>query len=134
VTVVDPANVRDLVQDLFDTAADAEALAAGLAAPQIGALFAVFVLTEAVGAGPLEVINPEIVHTKGGQSSEREGCLSIPGEIYRVTRPRKVRAMWLDLGGTRHEAWLTGASARAFQHEFDHLRGVLISQIGERVR
>ncbi len=124
---VDPGLLK-LVEDLSDTVRAAEGL--GLAAPQIGVLRRVFVLDlEAlqIGKGVKAFINPEIVEKAGWVVGE-EGCLSIPGVYGEVGRFARIRYRAQVLQGeemVEEEGELEGLPARAFQHELDHLNGVL---------
>lgn len=99
----------------------------GLAAPQIGISYAVFVLNV---TRPMAVINPVIVSQGDRMWEEIEGCLSLPGQKFKVIRPRKIKARWLDVDGKEQCATFEGWTSRAFQHEYDHLSGTLINQIG----
>ena len=112
-----------LIDDMLDTMYDA--MGVGLAAPQVGILKRIVVID--VGAGPLVLINPEILETSGSQTGD-EGCLSLPGKTGTVTRPNyvKVRAMNLDMQSFELEA--TELLARAVCHECDHLDGIMYTQ------
>lgn len=96
---------------------------AGLAAPQVGVQKRLFVFD--IGEGPVTVVNPEIVETSGEWTYE-EGCLSVPGLYFPITRPNKVTLRGLDVDGK--EVLLEGDEllGRVFQHEVDHLDGVLL--------
>lgn len=128
--VEDYEAARGLAADIMDTALSVGGL--GLAAPQIGVTLRAFALTKMAGIEGA-FINPEIMRRKGGASVAEEACLSIPGKIYRVRRYRKVRLSWFNLGGRRHEAWFGHLPARVIQHEMDHLDGLMIDDVGERV-
>lgn len=109
-----------LLDDMKETLADANG--AGLAAPQVGVLRKVCIVD--VGEGPIELINPEIIHTEGEQDGA-EGCLSNPGEFGLVKRPMIVTVRAQDRNGNWFEKTGEGLCARAFCHEIDHLHGVL---------
>ncbi|MDK2814180.1 MAG: peptide deformylase [Thermoanaerobacter sp.] len=94
----------------------------GLAANQIGVLRRLVVID--VGEGLLELINPEIVYEEGEQVGA-EGCLSIPGVVGEVKRPKKVKVKYLDREGKEREIEGEDLLARALCHEIDHLNGVL---------
>lgn len=115
--------LSQLLDDLADTLHHSEGV--GLAAPQVGVLRRVFVMD--FGDGILEVVNPEIVDTKGAQEGP-EGCLSFPGEYGIVRRPKKVKLEAQD----RHGNWFTftgeDLSARCICHENDHLDGIVFKQ------
>ena len=95
----------------------------GLAANQIGIDKRFFVLD--VEGRKLKIINPEILEFGDELIEFEEGCLSIPGVYRNVTRPEKIRVKYMDENNTIHEELLEGLISRAFQHELDHLDGVL---------
>lgn len=114
-----------LIDDMIETMYAAPGI--GLAAPQVGVALRIFVVDITVGRDPqalLALVNPEFIEREGTQLEE-EGCLSVPGFNATVVRPTRAVMKALDRGGQeqRHEA--TGLLARAFQHEMDHLDGVL---------
>lgn len=96
----------------------------GLAAPQVGVLRRIVLVDD--GEKILELINPEIVETKGEQE-DYEGCLSIPGKWGITRRPAYVRVRATDRHGKTFEAEGEGLVARCFCHEIDHLEGVLFT-------
>jgi peptide deformylase len=112
--------LRNLAKDMLDTLYGANGC--GLAAPQIGVSERVVVID--VGKGPLVLINPEIT-VREGQARDSEGCLSIPGRSEYVTRAQKVRVNFMDLRGKTVTMDGEDLLARAFQHEIDHLDGIL---------
>ena len=121
VTDVDGKVIR-LVDDMFDTLVDSgNGLA--LAAPQIGVQKQVVVWD--FGDEPLAIINPEIVESDGEWVYD-EGCLSIPGLYVEMLRPKMVLVRGIDLNGEIIEIEADELEARMFQHEIDHLNGVLM--------
>jgi peptide deformylase len=113
--------------DLFETMRAARGV--GLAAPQVGVLRRMFAydvgLDEETGEHPHGVlVNPVILRRDGKQVGE-EGCLSFPGLYYECTRAMEVTVDACDLGGEPLTLEGSGLLARAFQHEIDHLDGVL---------
>lgn len=96
----------------------------GLAAPQVGISKRFFVLQEP-GGTPMVFINPEIIETSLEMSEFEEGCLSVPGVWGAVSRPESIRIQAQDATGRLFRLSLQGYLARIFQHEFDHLNGVL---------
>jgi len=94
-----------------------------LAAPQIGVQKRVFVWD--FGDEPAVVFNPEIVESDGEWVYE-EGCLSIPGLYVEIVRPKHVLLRGVDLNGNPIEWEADELQARMFQHELDHLNGVLM--------
>ncbi|ODP26968.1 Peptide deformylase [Paenibacillus nuruki] len=129
VTKITP-NVQKLLTDMADTMYDADGV--GLAAPQVGILKRLIVVDVGDDNGLIELINPEIIESNGEQLGT-EGCLSIPGLNGQVRRALEVTVKGLDRNG--EELTITGRDllARAFQHEIDHLNGVLFTDIAERV-
>jgi peptide deformylase len=93
----------------------------GLAAPQVGVSERLVIVKT---KDPIVLINPIITYMEGEELGE-EGCLSIPNVIGEVTRASKVRVKGLDITGEEVELEATDLSARAFQHEIDHLDGIL---------
>ena len=99
----------------------------GLAANQIGLPWRLFVVNIGVETDKdnlVTVINPEISAMEGSQLGE-EGCLSIPDVISEVNRASQVEIKGYDLDGNEVRYEAQGYLARAFQHEMDHLNGVL---------
>jgi len=113
-------NILKLLDNMADTMRAAEGV--GLAAPQIGISKCVVVID--VGEGLIELINPEII-AREGEEIAAEGCLSIPGVEGDVKRAAKVQVRAWDRTGKTVTYTGTGLLARAFQHEIDHLSGIL---------
>ena len=114
-------DVRALVRDLFDTMYAAEGI--GLAANQLGVARRVAVVD--VEDDPrLVLINP-VVLEREGKTREEEGCLSIPDIFGDVDRAEQIVLETTNLDGKRERFELKGLTARAVQHEIDHLDGVL---------
>ncbi|MBQ5904707.1 MAG: peptide deformylase, partial [Clostridia bacterium] len=109
-----------LLDDMRETLRKAEG--AGLAAVQVGILRRVVLVD--VGDGLLELINPEIVETKG-EIEDTEGCLSVPGEWGLVKRPEYVKIKAQDRRGVWHRYEGTDLKARCFCHEIDPLDGII---------
>lgn len=121
-------NIHKLLDNMADTMYDAEGV--GLAAPQIGILKRVVVID--VGDALYELINPVIIK-KTGEEIEQEGCLSVPNLVGDVKRATKVVAQALNRNGELIEYEAEGLLARAFQHEIDHLDGILFVDLAEKV-
>lgn len=104
----------------------------GLAAPQVGLPWRMFVANPGEEAGPEHAgmdrvyINPEIVATTGGNTARDEGCLSLPEVTVEVTRPEQATIRAQNIDGEPFEFTAGGLLARIWQHEYDHLDGVLI--------
>jgi peptide deformylase len=118
-------DVHRLVDDMIETMYGAPGV--GLAAPQIGVPLRAFVVDVSVGrkSGELIVlINPVFVEREGLQLEE-EGCLSLPGFNATVVRPARAVIRGLDRTGTEQTIEGRDLLARAFQHEMDHLDGLV---------
>jgi len=113
--------VASLVDSMIETMYAAPGT--GLAANQIGVQRRIFVYD--VGEGPRTVINPQIVESDGEWTYD-EGCLSIPGLSWDIVRPNAVHLVGLDLEGNEISLEATELEGRVFQHELDHLDGVLL--------
>lgn len=97
----------------------------GLAAPQVGILKKMFVIDVSETRDQLLVmVNPEILEADG-ESTDMEGCLSVPGKHASVTRPAHIRVRYQDADMETHEMEADGLLARCIQHENDHLHGIL---------
>ncbi|MGO8859557.1 MAG: peptide deformylase [Acidimicrobiales bacterium] len=114
-------SVAALVDSMIETMY--EAPGSGLAANQVGVQRRLFVYD--IGEGPRTVINPRIVESDGEWSYE-EGCLSIPGLSWDIVRPNAVHLVGLDLEGNELSIEATELEGRVFQHELDHLDGILL--------
>lgn len=136
---VEPASIvtdemRTLIRDMFETMESASGQ--GLAAPQVGVLKRLVVVRlyaeNKAEKGPARetfrdrvLINPEIKILGGPKLGSWEGCLSLPGMAGYVERSRKIQLRFLDENGKRHEETVEGYEAVVYQHECDHLDGVL---------
>jgi peptide deformylase len=121
VTDIDGKLVR-LVDDMFDTLYHSDS-GIGLAAPQIGVQKQIFVWD--MDDEPMVILNPEIVESRGEWVYE-EGCLSIPGIYVEMVRPKEVLMRGVGIDGNTIEIEADELAARLFQHELDHLNGVLM--------
>ncbi|MGA2529116.1 MAG: peptide deformylase [Acidimicrobiales bacterium] len=110
-----------LSEEMVETMRDAPGV--GLAAPQVGIERRIFVYD--VGEGAQTVINPEIVESSGEWEYE-EGCLSVPELHWPIVRPKEVHLVGLDLEGNEISVEADELLARVFQHELDHLNGILL--------
>ncbi|MBX2851364.1 MAG: peptide deformylase [Phycisphaeraceae bacterium] len=99
----------------------------GLAAPQVGLPWRMFVANPTGEAGDDRVyINPQLSGAAGGSAARDEGCLSLPGITVEVTRPTEITIRAINLEGEAFEDSGDDLIARIWQHEYDHLDGVLI--------
>ncbi|MFI5456255.1 MAG: peptide deformylase [Isosphaerales bacterium] len=132
-SVAAPASdaIRALIDDLLVTLADAGGV--GIAAPQVYESSALFIVTsratpsfpDAPVMEPEIVINPEILERSGGIVKGWEGCLSIPGIRGDVPRHLRIRVRYQTVDGRIVDRNFDGFIARVFQHEDDHLRGLV---------
>jgi len=121
-----------LYQDMVATMYDAPGV--GLAAPQVGLSMRFFVFDANDGSGPRAVANPVLSDLQGEQKDD-EGCLSIPGLWYPTLRAMHARVEGLDLKGRPISYQGEELLARIFQHETDHLNGLLfIDRLSEEDR
>jgi peptide deformylase len=109
----------------------------GLAAPQIGEPYRIFITKPTTKSKIRVFINPEILtvnYTQSDDPAEKkesgklEGCLSIPDIWGHVDRAREVTLRYQDITGEKHEETITGFFATIIQHETDHTNGILFSQ------
>lgn len=125
VTNFNRPELEELVATMWETMYAAKGV--GLAAPQIGVSQRISVIDVSAGEDEtkrLVIINPEILAREGSQTGE-EGCLSIPGFREPVTRSKTVTVRAQNERGETLELQGDDLLARAFQHEIDHLNGIL---------
>ncbi len=114
--------IRDLLDDMVDTMHKYNGV--GLSAVQVGILKRLVVIDLYDDKGPIKLVNPVILKTKGEQEVE-EGCLSFPNKYAKMIRPAEVVAEALDENGNKIKIKAKGLLAQAICHELDHLDGVL---------
>jgi len=137
-------NLQTLIDDMVETMREAPGV--GLAAPQVGVSEQVIVVEYAEseeveeGEEPKEVepklyvmVNPEIVKSSPDTVFGVEGCLSVPGLVGEVERKNEVRIKALNRRGEPMKLKADGWLARIFQHEIDHLNGVLFTDLATQV-
>ncbi|MDO4772627.1 MAG: peptide deformylase [Bacillota bacterium] len=119
--------ILELIEDMKDTMRNENG--AGIAAVQVGVLKQVFLVD--VNAGNPELgeeikvfINPEILEMSG-KVQDLEGCLSVPGQTGIITRAQKIKMKYLDENMAEQELVAEDFYAKALQHEYDHLQGIL---------
>ncbi len=115
--------ICQIAQEMLDTMYDAYGV--GLAAPQIG-LSKRLVVIDVTGekTGERVFINPYILEEKG-ETVEEEGCLSFPGVMGKVVRSEGVTVIAYNLKGEKLKIEAEGLLSRAWQHEMDHINGIL---------
>lgn len=122
---------RELIDDMLATMREADGV--GIAAPQVHQSLAIFIVAprpnprypDAVEEPPIVAINPEIVERSAETVRGWEGCLSIPGLRGEVPRHRRILARYQDVQGAQVVREFEDFPARIFQHEDDHLRGLV---------
>lgn len=114
------ARILEMLDDMRETMLENNGV--GIAAPQVGILKQMFIVE--VDDTLIELINPQILETKGKQVDE-EGCLSVPGFIGKVERPQHVKISGLNRKGETVVYEESDLIARALCHESDHLQGIL---------
>lgn len=128
VTEIDGA-LQYQIDEMIDTLYAAPGM--GLAAPQVGDLrtFFIYDLSQQEGNKseykPSIILNPEILEMEGEEVAE-EGCLSIPGYFEKVKRAYRLQLKGVDREGKEIRLEAEGLAARLFQHEIDHLNGVMM--------
>ena len=128
---IDSSEIRNLIDDMTATVKDANGV--GLAAPQIGISLRIFIIDSqpnerypnAPKFGPLAMINPKIISKGESKEKEWEGCLSIPGIRGHVARYKSLEVEYYTRDGKHHREKLDGFPAKVFQHELDHLDGIV---------
>ncbi len=124
-------SMRSLVADMLETMRDANGV--GIAAPQVFESVAIFIVAsrpnprypDAPSMEPEIVVNPEIVERSPELVKDWEGCLSIPGIRGEVPRHRHIQVRYQTIDGLVVERQFSDFVARIFQHEDDHLRGIV---------
>jgi len=129
--VTEENNIHEIGDALFESLKKAGGI--GLAAPQINLLKRVFVIdTSPLIKDDITIekfegifINPVIIDRDSENIIYREGCLSLPDIFEEVNRPEKILVRFQDILFKMHEEEMDGIKARIFQHEYDHLEGIL---------
>lgn len=136
----DYPNLKELIANMKETMYNASGV--GLAAPQIGKAIRLFVIDASPFAEDEDLddaerenlknftrvyINPKIVEEEGEEWTFNEGCLSIPDVREDVSRQQKVTLTYQDEDFNMHTEVLDGLAARVFQHEYDHIEGILFT-------
>ncbi|MEM7103862.1 MAG: peptide deformylase [Bacteroidota bacterium] len=136
----DYPDLDKLIANMYETMY--EATGVGLAAPQIGKSIRIFVIDteqtmedDDVGTGINQVfINPQKIEEGGKLWLYDEGCLSIPEVRGDVERPAQIRLTWYDENFDKHDEVFLGINARVIQHEYDHLEGILFTDLLKPLR
>lgn len=122
---------KELISDMFETMYNANGV--GLAAPQIGKSIRVFIIDSSSFLGEEGIkrsfINPIIIDEYGKEWSVEEGCLSIPGVNGKVSRKENILIEYYNEDWELIEEEYSGYNARIIQHEYDHIEGVLFTDL-----
>lgn len=114
--------IKELASDMTETIRSREGV--GIAAPQVGLLKRLIVVQ--MEKGPEAFVNPEILRKSKEQEIMEEGCLCLPGLFLKIKRAKEAEIEALDINGNKIRIKTGGLLARIFQHEIDHLDGILI--------
>ena len=107
----------------------------GISANQLGYSYRVFAMRGETKKESIVCFNPEIKDFSPEMNTMEEGCLSLPDVFARVVRPAHVAISYLDEDGKQEGQLASGMTARVFQHELDHLDGILfVDRLGELSR
>lgn len=128
---VDDPEIQQLIDDMMHTVKNVNGV--GLAAPQVNRSLRIFVMAsnpsprypDAPDITALEIINPHITDRSEETENEWEGCLSIPGIRGLVPRHREIQVRYLNRHGEEKSDTFSNFIARIFQHELDHLNGLV---------
>ena len=123
--------IQNLIDELITSVAQANGV--GIAAPQIAASYRLFIVASRPNARyphapempPTAMINPQIIAHSSEMVKGWEGCLSVPGIRGLVPRYQKIETEYTDRNGNLQKQELTDFIARIFQHEYDHLEGLV---------
>lgn len=115
------SELKALAKDMFDAMQQYRGI--GLAAPQIGQSIRLIII--ATPDGVKAYFNPEIIKQSWKKTNMEEGCLSLPGVFGIVRRPGSIKVRYTSIDGVEITEDLNGMTARIYQHEVDHLNGIL---------
>lgn len=123
--------LQELIDSLIDTATAANGV--GIAAPQVSQSYRIFIVASrpnlryphAPTMKPKAMINPKIIDRAQDTVKDWEGCLSVPGLRGRIPRYRTIKVEYFNREGQLQQEILTDFVARIFQHELDHLNGLV---------
>lgn len=128
---VQDAKVQNFIDDLIETCIDSNGV--GIAAPQVYKSDRIFIISSRPNArypnapelGPVAIVNPEITYFSEEKVKDWEGCLSIPGIRGLVPRHKTIKVKYQTRDGEEIENEFSDFIARIFQHELDHLDGIV---------
>ena len=114
-------NIRSLAADMVESMLSANGI--GISGNQVGVLKRIIVVL--INEEPKVMINPEIIFHSKELCTLDEGCLSFPGQFYKIERPKKVTVKYRNLSGHPMSETYDDLIARCILHEIDHLNGVV---------
>jgi peptide deformylase len=118
--------IRESCEQMLVTMKSVKPKGVGLAGPQVGIPLRIFVMEPEVDS-VFFIANPQILKSTGSVI-ESEGCLSVPGVYYKVKRAEKILVSYIDIiTGKKHKREFEKYAARVFQHETDHLNGIVFT-------
>lgn len=128
---LEDTELQSFIDDLIETCIESNGV--GIAAPQVYESKRIFIISSRPNArypnapelGPIALINPEIISHSEEKEKDWEGCLSIPGIRGSVPRHKRVKVKYLTREGEEVESEFSDFVARIFQHELDHLDGIV---------
>jgi len=131
----DHTNLNELIANMWETMYNAQGV--GLAAPQIGKSIRLFLVdTDQLEKEDMKeegikqvFINAQKIEEAGKPWDYEEGCLSIPNIRGDVKRPAQLKIRYMDENFEEHEKVFTGINARVIQHEYDHIDGILFTEL-----
>lgn len=127
--------IDEMEETMLTPTKDSEVRGIGLAANQVGLLQRIILITLNVGTSKKQkvvtLINPQILEISDQTICLEEGCLSLPDQFEKVSRPTKVKVRWQNRNGNWCERRLEKWDARVFLHEYDHLEGKLFVDYGK---
>ena len=128
--VIKSKEFQILCDDMFETMVKKDGI--GLAAPQIGKNIRLSAINSK--EGPLYIINPRIIKKSWSKEWGEEGCLSVPNVFGKVKRNSKITCVYTDRNGKEIKISPKGLMARVFQHEIDHLDGILFIEKAKNIK
>lgn len=114
-----------LAKNMYQTMLDSKIPGIGLAAPQIGEKYRIFVMK--FHGNPIYFFNPVILRKNPTKMKFKEGCLSFPDEFYEIKRSKEVWVKYLNVRGQQKVKKFINLYAICVQHEIDHLNGILFT-------
>ena len=131
----DYPDLKELLENMWETMYNAQGV--GLAAPQIGKSIRLFLVdTDQLEKDDMKeegikqvFINAQKIEEAGKPWDYEEGCLSIPNIRGDVKRPAQLKIRYMDENFEEHEKIFTGINARVIQHEYDHIDGILFTEL-----